>query len=102
MMRLNIDYKKSFSLTHSSDKNGLWPVEWLCDKSRSNQKREVYLSYDANLCPLPPINEWSKGAREEMCKMIAERFKDSGKEIYLDGFFLDLETGRLTGKKLSK
>lgn len=97
---MSFDFKKGFTIYSDSDKQRIFPEEWLYNKEYSNEKRAVYQAYDANLFPLPDIKSWPEHSIKETCKKASEIFKDSKEKIYLDGYLLDTKTHTLSKVQL--
>ena len=88
-----MDYRKPFDTYSRNDKRKIFPDTWILDGNLSDANRLVFQAYDANLWPTPSFNKWGKEYRQDVCKVVQERFNDCPLEIYLDGFYFDKETG---------
>lgn len=98
---MSFDFTKGFQIYYDSDKQRIFPDEWLYSKEYSNDERMVFLAYDANLYPLPDIKTWKLHTIKETCEKVAEMFKNYDKEIYLDGYLLDKDTKTLSKEQLN-
>ena len=99
---MSFDFKKGFTIYCDSDKQRMFPEEWLYNDEYSDKNRSVYQAYDANLFPLPDIKSWPKHSIEETCRKVSAIFKTSNKKIYLDGYLLDTETHTLSKHQLGQ
>lgn len=97
---MSFDFTKGFQIYYDSDKQRIFPDEWLYSKEYSNDERMVFLSYDANLYPLPDIKKWKPHAIRETCEKVAEKFQNCDKDIYLDGYLLDKNTKTLSKEQI--
>lgn len=93
---MDFDYTKGFATYYKSDRHKQFPVDWLYSEEHSTENDKHYLAYDgAFLQPLNDIDTWKPHAIKETCETISEMFKDSDKNIYLDGFKLDIKNKKL-------
>lgn len=97
---MSFDFKKGFQIYYESDKQRMFPANWLYSEEHSNENKMVFLAYDASLYPLPDIKTWKPHAIKETCEKVAELFKNCDKEIYLDGYLLDKTTKKLSKNQL--
>lgn len=97
---MSFDFKKGFQIYSDSDKRRMFPEEWLYNKDYSDENKAVFQAYDANLFPLPDIKAWPEHSIKESCIKVSKMFKDSNKEIYLDGYLLNIEAQTLSETRL--
>ena len=97
---MSFDFKKGFQIYCDSDKHRQFPEEWFYNKEYSNEDMSVFQAYDANLYPLPDIKSWPEHSIKETCEKVVEKFRDSNKDIYLDGYLLDMDTATLSEVQL--
>jgi len=58
--------------------------EWLFSEKNSNNKKLVFLGYDANLWPMPNFSKRTDRLKSTIVNLALERTKDFEGEVWLD------------------
>lgn len=78
-------YKSGFIVEYKEGKCGFFDTEWLYDEENTTATKLVFMSYDANLYPLPNFSTWQEDAwKQKQIDVGLRRTRDFTGEVWLD------------------